>query len=132
MTIKKNKKIRSDTLADYRWVINFIMPLGLILYGYLYKNKASKKVSNFFGYKTARTQISQKTWEYANKRVGEIWIKLGIGFTAFVAILLLLVPSQREKPSFIVIALAIILSITPFPIVEKELKVKFDNKGEPK
>lgn len=117
-------------MKNYIWIISLILPLGIVLYGYLYKNVASKKLSYFFGYKTARTQLSKETWEYANKRVGDIWMKLGGIYTVVVIILLILFPSQREKPSFLVIALALIISMIPFPIVEKELKEKFDSKGE--
>lgn len=117
-------------MTSFAWVISLILPLGIVLYGYLYKNVAANKMSNFFGYKTDRTQLSKETWEYANKRVGEIWMKLGGIYTVIVILLLLIFPSQREKPSLLVIALALIVSMIPFPIVEKELKKRFDDKGE--
>lgn len=117
-------------MKNYTWIINSILPLGIILYGYLYKNVAAKRLSYFFGYKTARTQLSKETWEYANKRVGEIWMKLGAIYTLVVIAMVFIFPSIREKPSFIVIALALIVSLIPFPIVEKELKEKFDDDGE--
>ncbi len=117
-------------MTDYVWILSLILPLGIVLYGYLYKNVASKKMSNFFGYKTDRTQLSMKTWEYANKRVGDLWMKLGGLYTIISLLLIILFPAQRDKPSFIIIALALLVSIIPFPIVEKELKEKFDDKGE--
>lgn len=117
-------------MTNQIWIINFILPLGIILYGYLYKNVASKRKSNFFGYKTERTHLSKDTWEYANKRVGKMWIKLGLIFTLVVLIMRFIFPSHMEKPSFIVIGMALIVSLIPFPIVEKELKEKFDDEGE--
>lgn len=113
-----------------KWIINFVLPLGLIIYGYLYKHKASKKVSKFFGYKTARTQLSQETWEYANIRVGNIWIKLGAFYTIFTMLILLVFPSQREKLSLIVFIVGVIVTLYPFSLIENELKEKFDEKGE--
>ncbi len=119
-------------MTDYAWIVSLILPLGIVIYGYLYKNVASKKLNYFFGYKTERTQLSKETWEYANKRVGSIWIKLGALYTATVVVMLALFPSQRSKPSFLVIALALIVSIIPFPIVQGELKEKFDEDGKQK
>lgn len=119
-------------MRNYAWVISLILPLGLMLYGYLYKNVASKKISYFFGYKTARSQTSKETWEYANKRVGTMWMKLGGIYTLIVIILLLLFPAQREKPSIIVMAMAIVVSMIPFPIVQRELDEKFDDEGKEK
>lgn len=117
-------------MTNYTWIISLILPLGIVLYGYLYKNIASKKLSYFFGYKTARTQLSKETWEYANKRVGKMWMKLGGIYTAIVIIIVILFPSQRQNPSLIIIALALIVSIIPFPMVQKELKEKFDDNGK--
>lgn len=117
-------------MTDYAWIVSLILPLGIVLYGYLYKNVASNKLNYFFGYKTEKTQLSKETWEYANKRVGSIWMKLGLVYTAIVIIMLTFFPSQRTKPSFIVIALALIVSIVPFPIVQKELEEKFDEEGK--
>lgn len=119
-------------MKNLAWVISFVLPLGIILYGYLYKNVASKKISYFFGYKTEKSQLSQETWEYANKRVGSLWMKLGAIYTLVVIFMLIIFPTQREKPSIIVMAMAIIVSIIPFPIVQKELDEKFDNDGKEK
>lgn len=119
-------------MAGKTWIINFVIPIGLIIYGYLYKYQASKKVSKFFGYKTARTQLSQDTWEYANKKVGDIWIKSGAIYTAFVGVFLLVFPSQRVKLSLVVVLVGLLVALSPFSAVEKELKEKFNDKGEPK
>lgn len=117
-------------MKNLAWVINIILPLGIILYGYLYKNIAYKKISYFFGYKTARSQTSEETWEYANKRVGAMWMKLGGIYTLIVILILLLFPSQREKPSIIIMLMAIGVSMIPFPIVQRELDEKFDEEGK--
>lgn len=115
-----------------RWLINFVLPIGLIIYGYLYKYKTYKKVSKFFGYKTARTQLSKETWKYANQRVGDIWIKLGGLYFIFTALILLIFPSERNKLSLIVFIVGVGVTLYPFFLIENELKEKFDDKGEPK
>lgn len=119
-------------MLEYKWVINFILPLGLIIYGFLYKYKASKKVSKFFGYKTARTQLTQETWEYANVRVGNIWMKSGALYTVLVGLVLLIFPSQRDGLSVILFVIGIIVTLYPFSKIEKELRERFDDEGEPK
>ena len=119
-------------LTGFKGMINLILPIGFIIYGFLYYKFASKKLSNFFGYKTSKTQLSQETWEYGNKRVGEIWMKLGGLYTLIVLLLFLIMPSTREKASIIVVILALVVSFVPFSIVEKEIKEKFDEEGKAK
>ncbi len=120
------------TLTGFKGMINLILPIGFIIYGFVYYKFASKKLSNFFGYKTEKTQLSQETWEYGNKRVGEIWMKLGALYTLIVLGLFIVMPSTREKASIIVVIMALIVSFVPFSLVEKEIKEKFDEEGKAK
>lgn len=119
-------------MVSYKFVINFVLPIGLIIYGFLYKYKAYKKPGVLLGYKTNRALLSQETWEYANKRVGGIWINLGAFYTIFVGIYLLIVPSAREKLSVVVFAVGLFIVFYTFFTVDKELAEKFDDAGEPK
>ena len=119
-------------MSSYKFVINFILPIGLMIYGALYKFKALKKTSVFLGYKTTRTLLSQETWEYANKRVGNIWINLGALYTVFVGLYLFLVPSAREKLSVVVFAVGLAIVLYTFFTVDKELDEKFDEEGKAK
>lgn len=119
-------------MTDYKWIINFILPIGLMIYGALYKYKDLKKTSVFLGYKTTRALLSQETWEYANKRVGNIWINLGALYTIFVGLYLLLAPSAREKLSLVVFAVGVAIILYTFFTVDKELEEKFDVEGKAK
>lgn len=119
-------------MVDYRFLMNLILPIGLIIYGYLYKYKTYKKLSKFFGYKITRAQLSQEAWEYANKRAGNIWINLGGLYTIFAGLYLLIFPSARENLSVVLFAIGLIIILYTFFTVDKELREKFDDNGEPK
>lgn len=119
-------------MTNLRWVINFVLPIGLIIYGFLYKHVAYKKIGIILGYKTAAAKMSQDTWEYANKRVGDMWMKYGVYYTIFVGLFLLISKSAREKLSIVVFAVGLFIILYTFSLVDKELKEKFDEKGEPR
>jgi len=115
---------------EYKWLINLIMPLGLIIYGLMYLRKSSKRPSNWQGYRTTRAMLSQETWEYANQRAGHLWVRLGITLAIIIGILLLAFPSKAKEPSIVLIVFTVIISLIPMRIVEKELKELFDDEGK--
>ena len=114
---------------EYKWIINLIMPLGLIIYGLIYLRKSKKKPSNWRGYRTSRAMLSQETWEYANQRAGNLWIKLGIIISVITGFLFLVFPDKAKEPSVVLIIFTVIISLIPMGKVEKELKELFDDKG---
>lgn len=118
-------------LTDARWLINFVLPIGLTFYGLMYRFRAYRKMSYFFGYRTSLTQLSKETWEYANKRVGNLWMKAGLIYTVITILYVFLFQNTSERPSIILFALGFALIMYTFVTIEKEIKAKFDDKGEP-
>lgn len=114
---------------EYKWLINLIMPLGLIIYGLIYIKKSSRKPSNWQGYRTSRAMLSQETWEYANQRAGNLWIKLGVTIAIITGFLFLVFPDKAKEPNIVLIVFTIIISLIPMRKVEKELKELFDDEG---
>lgn len=118
-------------MTDARWLINFVLPIGLTFYGLMYRFRAYRKMSYFFGYRTSLTQLSKETWEYANKRVGNLWMKAGLIYTVITILYVFLFQNTSERPSIILFALGFALIMYTFVTIEKEIKAKFDDKGEP-
>ncbi len=78
------------------WIVMLIadlwLPIFLIIYGSIYSKKAPADINGSNGYKTARSRLSQETWEFANHysaRIARVvgWILL---FLSLAALLLFL------------------------------------------
>lgn len=82
------------------------------------------KINDLYGYRTRRSMASQQAWDFAQKRSGWLFLKLGIGLTGFSTIFLFL-PLADEWG--VVLSLAITIAACIFLIfrIENELKNQF-------
>ena len=99
------------------------MPILMLVIGIVFQKHAPKEINGFIGYRTRRSMQSQEAWDYANKRMGEIWLALGVILLVVSIPLTLLFAENGLTIAMIAQVVALILSIIP---VEVELKAKFD------
>ncbi|MCA9765518.1 MAG: SdpI family protein [Carnobacterium sp.] len=109
-------------MNDLTWLVDLILPIIMIIFGYLFSKKQPKNINYFVGYRTKRSMTSKENWIYANRRFGQIWFKLG--WIAFILVLLvrLFIPVEHETLTLINLCLALILILASIYVVEKELK----------
>ena len=101
-----------------------LIPVLMLVIGIVFQKHAPKEINGFLGYRTRRSMQSQEAWDYANKRMGEIWLALGVILLVVTIPLTLLLGENGVAVLVIAQTIALILSIIP---VEKELKAKFDS-----
>ncbi|MCI7275682.1 MAG: SdpI family protein [Lachnospiraceae bacterium] len=101
-----------------------LIPILILVIGIIFQKHAPKEINGFIGYRTRRSMQSQEAWDYANKRMGEIWLALGVILLVVTIPLSLLLGENGVAVLVIAQTIALILSIIP---VEMELKAKFDS-----
>ena len=111
---------------------DLLIPIIMVIFGVILKFKPPGKINNFYGYRTTRSMNSQKAWDYAQKRLGVLWLYTGAILCVAIIISLLLSPVEEEILSLIHGGIEIIALIIGIPFVESELKEKFDETGNPK
>lgn len=99
------------------------VPILILVIGIIFQKHAPKEINGFIGYRTRRSMQSQEAWDYANKRMGEIWLALGVILLVVSIPLTLLFAENGLTITMIAQVVALIVSIIP---VEVELKAKFD------
>lgn len=104
------------------WLLDFTIPLMMILIGYFLYKKQPKNINYVLGYRTKRSMSSKENWIYANKRMGEIWFKVGWGLLILILLFRLLLPLKSEDITEISSILGLIIMFAPIFVVEKELK----------
>ena len=100
------------------------VPILILVIVIIFQKHAPKEINGFIGYRTRRSMQSQEAWDYANKRMGEIWLALGVILLVVTIPLSLLLGENGVVVLVIAQTIALILSIIP---VEMELKAKFDS-----
>ncbi|MEG1480832.1 SdpI family protein [Clostridium sp.] len=110
-------------------VAYYIIPFTMIILGIVLKIKPPKKINGFYGYRTTRSMLSQKAWDYAQVTCARLWVVLGIILFIVTIIWNFIVPIREEYSFVIIMPVGILVLLIPIPIVEKKLKSFENNKG---
>ena len=113
-----------------------LIPVIMIVFGWIFMKKAPDKVNWALGYKTKRSMLNEDTWAFAHKYIGRLWWICGLVLLPLSVIPLLLL-SGKDKDmvgnvgAFITMVQMIPLVGTIFP-TERALKKNFDENGWPR
>ena len=63
------------------WIImflcNLLIPVIMIVVGYMMYKHPPKKINAVYGYRTSRSMKNDETWKFAHNYCGRLWFKLG-------------------------------------------------------
>lgn len=119
----------SKLLNVLMYAIFFVLPLTSLIAGYSSLNNPPKEINGIKGYRTKLSMASQEAWDYANKRMGQLFLKnstymLALGLVA--AIILLVTKVNYTNVTFsiaivVIVVLQTLLMTLPMAKVEQEL-----------
>jgi len=122
------------------WIIMFIcnmlIPVMMIIIGYLMYKHTPKSINGVYGYRTRRSMKNMDTWKFAHDYCGKLWFK--VGWILLVISVIVQLPFINSTDSIItnmtliLEAIQICGLIVPIFIVEKALKANFDKDGRRK
>jgi uncharacterized membrane protein len=58
--------------------MDLLIPLLMIIYGYVYSQRAPKKINYFSGYRTRRSMQNKETWDFAHRYFGRLSLVFGL------------------------------------------------------
>ncbi|AEV69979.1 SdpI family protein [Acetivibrio clariflavus] len=119
------------------WILmffcNLLIPVIMIIVGYLMYKHPPKKINAFYGYRTSRSMKNDETWKFAHDYCGRIWIKLG--FVLLIPTIIASIPFINSAINVVGIVTLVIQGVqvivligSIFP-VEAALKKNFDDNG---
>ena len=116
-------------------VCNLLIPAVTIWYGLRFKKNPPREVNALFGYRTSRSMKNQETWDFAQRKMGEVWGRWGFAMLPPVVAVqaLTLLCSTPEAvclwsiPITTAELVAMVLTLVP---VERALKRNFDENGK--
>lgn len=116
--------------------IEMLLPLIMIVFGYLFARKAPDKINRLYGYRTRRSMMNMDTWSYAHRYLGRLWLVTGMVMLVVTVIMILL--AMRFDEDKIDLAAGVITGLQMIPLIgslflaESELKKTFDESGRRK
>lgn len=109
----------------YILAISFLMPILILITGWLCKEHPPKKINNFYGYRTKRSKQCMDAWMDGHFYVGDMCIKLGYLWLALTIIVMACVmrsPSDViASITGIIICIQVLSMILPIIFTEKYL-----------
>ena len=120
-------------------VMNLLIPLTMIIFGYIYNKKPPQKPKSKFAYSGYRTSMSMKneeTWEYANRFFGKLWFRFGIpvGVISIIAFIFF-IGKDKDTIGFagmIICYVQLVAMLLPVIPTEISLRRRFDKYGNRK
>ena len=108
----------------------FILPVIIILIGYIMNKYPPKKVNWFIGYRTRKSMKDEIVWKTANQYCGRLWIKIGLIMFVVASILEILVYFKIIIFPETLLAIIVISEIVPLLLsgVMVENKIKNTDK----
>lgn len=118
------------------FICNCLVPLVVVISGYLMYKHPPKKVNGIIGYRTKMSMINEDTWHFAHDVCGRMWLK--IGSVMLIAAVIVQLPflhadeSTVSNLSMIVTLSEVVILIISIIPVERKLKATFDEEGNRK
>ena len=106
--------------------VMFIIPLMILVIGYLMNKFPPKKVNWFVGYRTRKSMSDENIWKVANKYCGKLWINIGFIMIIVVALLCALIYLDIIMFSETLLSIIVFCEIVPVILsgifVEKKIR----------
>jgi len=120
----------------YMTAMTMLVPGILISVGAWMRKHPPEEINWIIGYRTTRSMRTQESWDFANRYGGKLMVRAGWVTLIISAVVMLLVIFRSETVVSTVSVVLIICQLIPLlaviPMVERELKKRFDKDGNPR
>ncbi len=121
----------------FSWLVGLLCAATEVVMGMFYSmGRYPKAINNFRGIRTSSSMLSQATWHYAHRRMGALYIRIGaimLGVNVLIFLIApLILPVTIGNLSVVNAIIGLVGFMIPVPIVDNEIREKFNKEGEPK
>ena len=117
-------------------IVVLLIPLTMLLFGWLFFRRTPKEINYVFGYRTKRSMRNEETWKFANQYLGKVWYLCGL-LSAPLSVIAMAIVFEKGTETMSTVGF-IITTIQTTPLVgamistEIALKKNFDENGRRK
>lgn len=112
------------------WIADMALPALGFTFGAALKKRPPEYGRSRRGYGSKRAQESKEAWEYAQRRLGEMWLKVGLCLIVFVALHTAFSTMAPEYVTAINVSASFACLAAVIPVLEKELVAVFGKDDE--
>ena len=117
-------------------IVVLLIPLTMLLFGWLFFRRTPKEINYVFGYRTKRSMRNEETWKFANQYLGKVWYLCGL-LSAPLSVIAMAIVFEKGTETMSTVGF-IITMIQTIPFVgamistDIALKKNFDENGRRK
>ena len=117
-------------------IVVLLIPLTMLLFGWLFFRRTPKEINYVFGYRTKRSMRNEETWKFANQYFGKLWYFCGLLSVPLSVIAMAIVFEKGTETmstvGFIITMIQTIPFVGAMISTEIALKKNFDENGRRK
>ena len=117
-------------------IVVLLIPLTMLLFGWLFFRRTPKEINYVFGYRTKRSMRNEETWKFANQYLGKVWYLCGL-LSAPLSVIAMAIVFEKGTETMSTVGFVITM-IQTIPLVgamistEIALEKNFDENGRRK
>ena len=110
-------------------VIGLLPPLVMLVIGIIWRRKPPARQSSGLAYRTALSERTQETWDFAHTHISRLWVRLGVVLSICTAILVYVWVKENFTLLLWVMAGQMAFLCCSAFFVDMLLKAAFDENG---
>ena len=120
----------------FNLIMTMLIPLIMVVCGWLFMHGIPKDRNSLFGYRTAMSTKNDDTWRFAHEYCGRLWLIIGLILLAVTTVFMVL--SMSMDPERVAFISGILMMIYVVPLLatvaatESAMKKTFDTRGKRK
>lgn len=120
----------------FNLIMTMLIPLIMVVCGWLFMHGIPKDRNSLFGYRTAMSVKNDDTWRFAHEYCGRLWLIIGLVLFAVTTVFMVL--SMNMDPERVAFISGILMMIYVVPLLatvaatESAMKKTFDSRGKRK
>ena len=120
-------------LYIYMLLTSLLIPVIMLVFGWIFRCQAPKKINVWYGYRTARSMKNEDTWVFAHQHIGRTWMLVGAVLLVISVIPMIAVYGKDDDTVSVVSLVLTIVHLIPLIVslipTEQALKNTFDEDG---
>ena len=117
----------------YMLLTSLLIPVIMLVFGWIFRRQAPKKINVWYGYRSARSMKNEDTWVFAHQHIGRTWMLVG-AVLLVVSVIPMIAVYGKDDDTVSVVSL-VLLFVQMIPMImsliptERALKRTFDENG---
>ena len=117
----------------YMLLTSLLIPVIMLVFGWIFRRQAPKKINVWYGYRSARSMKNEDTWVFAHQHIGRTWMLVG-AVMLLISVIPMIAVYGKDDDTVSVVSL-VLLFVQMLPMImsliptERALKRTFDENG---